>query len=94
MAVKALSHYLGGHKFLKPHKIVFVKRSLALKILGYGPENTILRSSHFALYATYIELCKEKENAYLLDPFARREFLHDNKMQLVLEEDKKDGNDI
>ncbi|KAJ7298947.1 hypothetical protein O6H91_Y351800 [Diphasiastrum complanatum] len=78
IAVKALSFYLGGHKFVKTNKIIFVKRSYVLNILGFTDGNVPLRSSHYSLYSTYIELSGNKDNAHLLDAYARREFLHDN----------------
>ncbi|KAJ7195843.1 hypothetical protein O6H91_Y509900 [Diphasiastrum complanatum] len=84
MAIKALSHFLGRYNFNKVHRIIFVKKTIALKILGYGPVNSMLRSSHFALYATYVDLSKH-ENYELLDPYERRKVLHDSKLQLSLE---------
>lgn len=88
MAVKALSYYLGGHKFARANKIIFVKRSYVLNILGFVDGNVPLRSSHYSLYATYIELSGNKDNAHLLDAYASRELLHDS--TTIGQEDESD----
>lgn len=80
MAIKVLFHFLGGHNFNRVYKRIFVKKNIALKILGYGPVNSMLRSSHFALYAAYVDLSKH-ENYELLDPYERKKLLHDFKLQ-------------
>lgn len=88
MAIKALSHFLGGHNFTRVHKIIFIKKTIAIKILGYGPVSSMLRSSHFALYAAYVDLSK-CENYHQLDPYERRQLLHDTKIQLSLQSGSK-----
>lgn len=88
MAIKALSYFCDGHRYPNStYKIIFVKRDIAIKILGYVSENVPKRSSALAVYASYIELSKRRSIEHL-DPYERRQFLHDHTAQLTFDTDE------
>lgn len=86
MAIRALSFFVGGHKYPKnTYKIIFVKRDIALKVFNYVPEEVPMRSSALGVLSGYIDLSKRRSTRFL-DPYDRKKFLHDNTTKLVFKD--------